>query len=143
MNLAFFAEKLNKEHFIEANRQICKQTNEVFGLDKEEHLDDMITRIQNFDSVVDDKERMIKKIASIFGVLGYWQPFKNGNKRTALSISILFLRVNGFDLPYGNRENKKAIFDSLENTMFKFEGDDIYTEIESFLRSRIVKNHSK
>ena len=81
----------------------------------------------------------MKKIATILGGLGYFQPFKNGNKRTALSISVLFLRVNGFDLPYGDKENKKAIFEILENSMFKFEGDDIYREVEGFLRKRIVK----
>ena len=56
-----------------------------------------------------------------------------------VSISVLFLRVNGFDLPYGDKENKKAIFEILENSMFKFEGDDIYREVEGFLRKRIVK----
>jgi len=53
------------------------------------------------------------------------------------------LRVNGFDLPYENKENKKAIFEILEKSMFKFEGDDVYTEIEDFLRKRIVKTQSK
>lgn len=143
MNLAFFAGNLNKEHFIEANKQICRQANEIYGLDNEEDLDSIITQIQSYDSIVDNKERLVKKISAIIGGLGYLQPFKNGNKRTALSVSILFLRTNGFDLPYGNKENKKEIFKILENTMFKFEGDDIYTEIENFLRSRIVKIHSK
>lgn len=143
MNLAFFAGRLNREHFIEANKQICRQTNETFGLDREEELDGIITKIQSFDDILDEKEKIMKKIAIILGGLGYFQPFKNGNKRTALSISILFLRVNGFDLPYGNKENKKAIFEILEKTMFKFEGDDVYSEIEDFLRKRVVKIQSK
>jgi prophage maintenance system killer protein len=141
--LAFFAGRLDKEHFIEADKQICRQTNETFGLDGEEDLDRIIARIQSFDNISDEKEKIVKKIATILGGLGYFQPFKNGNKRTALSISILFLRVNGFDLPYGDKENKKAIFEILENSMFKFEGDDVYTEIENFLRKRIVKTQSK
>ena len=143
MNLAFFAGRLNKEHFVEANKQICRQSNEIFGLDREEHLNNIISRIQNFDNVLDEKERIVKKIAIILGGFGYFQPFKNGNKRTALSISILFLRVNGFDLPYGDKQNKKVIFEILENSMFKFEGDDVYTEVEDFLRKRIVKTQSK
>jgi prophage maintenance system killer protein len=141
--LAFFAGKLNKEHFVEANKQICRQTNEIFGLDGKEDLDRIIARIQSFDNISDEKEKIVKKIATILGGLGYFQPFKNGNKRTALSISILFLRVNGFELPYGDKENKKAIFEILEKSMFKFEGDDVYTEIEDFLRKRIVKTQSK
>lgn len=143
MNLVFFAGRLNREHFIEANKQICRQTNEPFGLDREDELDRIIVRIQSFDDILDEKEKIVKKIAAILGGLGYFQPFKNGNKRTALSTSILFLRVNGFDLPYGNKENKKAIFEILEKSMFKFEGDDVYTEIEDFLRKRIVKTQSK
>ncbi|MEX0640017.1 MAG: Fic family protein [Nitrosopumilaceae archaeon] len=141
--MAFFAGRLNREHFIEANKQICRQTNETFGLDGKEDLDRIITRIQRFDNISDEKERIVKKIATILGGLGYFQPFKNGNKRTALSISVLFLRVNGFDLPYGDKENKKAIFEILKNSMFKFEGDDIYREVEGFLRKRIVKTQSK
>jgi len=141
--LAFFSGRLNKEHFIEVNKQICRQTNETFGLDGKEDLDRIITRIQRFDNISDEKERIVKKIATILGGLGYFQPFKNGNKRTALSISVLFLRVNGFDLPYGDKENKKAIFEILENSMFKFEGNDIYREVEGFLRKRIVKTQSK
>ncbi len=143
MNLAFFVGRLNKEHFIEANKQICRQSDESYGLDEEEILDSIVSRIQNFDTISDEKEKIVKKVATILGGLGYFQPFKNGNKRTALSVSILFLRVSGFDFPYGDKQNKKAIFEILENSMFKFEGDDIYTEIEDFLRKKIVRIQSK
>ncbi len=37
----------------------------------------------------------------------------------------------------------KRQFEILENSMFKFEGDDVYTEIENFLHKRIVKTQSK
>jgi len=73
--------------------------------------------------------------------LAYDQPFKNGNKRTALAISILLLRLSHYDIPIHTVEQKREVFNLLENLMFKFEDDvsELTGEVEEFLRVRIVE----
>lgn len=50
------------------------------------------------------------------------------------------LRINHFDIPFHNKEQKREVFDLLENLMFKFEDDipKMIPEVEDFLRVRIV-----
>ena len=68
------------------------------------------------------------------------QPFSNGNKRTALTISIYFLRKNGFDLPIMSKGEEKELFDLLEKTIFKDESDEtIISEVEDYLSKKVTK----
>ncbi len=87
----FFNGELDEPHVIEANRQICKQSDEEFGLDDHERLRDIISNIKIVDRIEDKRERIIRKISILIVGLGYNQPFKNANKRTALNIAILML----------------------------------------------------
>ncbi len=137
----FFQGNLNRDNVIEANKQICHQSKEIYGLDYPEKLDEIIVNIQNMDKIEDAKERIIRKVSLLIAGLSYDQPFKNGNKRTSLSITILLLRINHFDLPYDTKDKQREIFKLLENIMYKFEDDvpEIVTEIEDFLREQIVK----
>jgi len=138
---SFFQGNLNQDNVIEANKQMCEQSNEEYGLDDPEKLDEIIFNIQSVDRIENKRERIIRKVSLLLVGLGYNQPFKNGNKRTALSISILMLRLTQFDIPFYTKEQKKEVFDLLENLMFKFEDDipDLIPEVEHFLRDRIVK----
>jgi len=62
-----------------------------------------------------------------------------GNKEMALSLTIYFLRKNDFDLPINSKEEEKEIFDLLEKTIFKFEGDPtIISEVKGFLERRVI-----
>jgi len=137
----FFKGELDSDNVIQANRQICQQSNEEFGLDNPEKLDDIVSSIRGIDRIEDDKERIIRKVSILIVGLSYDQPFKNGNKRTALAISILLLRLAKYDIPFHTKEQKREVYDLLENLMYKFEGDVplLIDEVEEFLRARIVE----
>jgi len=137
----FFKGELDSENVIDANKQICQQSNEEFGLDHPEKLDEIISNIQRIDRIEDEKEKVIRKISILIVGLSYDQPFKNGNKRTSLAISILLLRLSNFDIPFYAKKQKKEVFDLLEGLMYKFEDDIpmLTDEVEDFFRTRIVK----
>ena len=137
----FFQGNLNRDNVIETNKQICHQSKEIYGLDYPEKLDEIIINIQNMDKIEDAKEQIIRKVSLLLAGLSYDQPFKNGNKRTSLSLTILLLRINHFDLPYDTKDKQREIFKLLESMMYKFEDDipEIVIEIEDFLRERIVQ----
>ena len=137
----FFQGNLNRDNVIETNKQICHQSKEIYGLDYPEKLDEIIVNIQNMDKIEDAKEQIIRKVSLLLAGLSYDQPFKNGNKRTSLSLTILLLRINHFDLPYDTKDKQREIFKLLESMMYKFEDDipEIVIEIEDFLRERIVQ----
>ncbi len=138
---SFFNGELNEPHIIEANRQRCKISNEEFGIDDHEKLKDIIKNIKIVDRIEDKRERIIRKISILIVGLCYNQPFKNGNKRTALSIAILMLRLEHYDLPFNTKQQKKDVFELLEGLMYKFEDDIPYliSDVEGFLRERIVE----
>ena len=128
------------DQLIEADKQICKQSDEPFDVNME-LLNPIIDDANSFNQIPDKKARTIKKVAHLIGETVFRQPFTNGNKRTALVVGILFLRNNGFNLPYGNKENKKKIFELLENTMFKFQDDpSIVSEIEDYLIENVIED---
>lgn len=137
----FFKGELDKENVIDANKQICKQSNEEFGLDHPEKLDEIIFNIRGIERIEDEKEKVIRKISILIVGLSYDQPFKNGNKRTSLVISILLLRLSHFDIPFYTKRQKKEVFDLLVGLMYKFEDDvpKLTDEVEDFLRDRIVE----
>ncbi|MBM2818570.1 MAG: Fido protein [Nitrosarchaeum sp.] len=66
------------------------------------------------------------------------QPFKNGNKRTSVALSLLLMRIHHYDIDgYKQEEKQKIFYELLENTMMK--GDKtIRVDIEKFLRENIT-----
>ncbi len=137
----FFKGELDSENVIDANKQICQQSNEPFGLDYPEKLDEIVSNIRRIDRIEDSREKIIRKISILIVGLCYDQPFKNGNKRTALVISILLLRLAKYDISFHTKEQKHEVFDLLEGLMYKFEDDVplLIDEVEEFLRKRIVE----
>lgn len=123
------------------NRQFCKQLDEPYGLDYPEILQKIVDEINSYNKLEDDKEKAIQKAACLLIGLVFDQPFKNGNKRTSLAISLLLMRIHHHDIEeYGNKEKQKILYELLENTMMKMEGDKtIKTDIEKFLRENITK----
>ncbi len=73
----------------------------------------MFDHVNNFEDITNRKTRVIRKAAWILGGISFFQPFNDGNKETALSLMILFLRRNSYDLPMPNNPDKKAIYDIL------------------------------
>lgn len=59
----FFKGELDKENVIDTNKQICKQSNEEFGLDHPEKLDEIISNIRGIERIEDEKEKVIRKIS--------------------------------------------------------------------------------
>ncbi len=117
------------------------QSNKRFGLDYPEKLDEIVSNIRRIDRIEDSREKIIRKISILIVGLCYDQPFKNGNKRTALVISILLLRLAKYDISFHTKEQKHEVFDLLEGLMYKFEDDVplLIDEVEEFLRKRIVE----
>jgi len=115
--LEIFSEELLK-NVIRANHHIVNHRKEKFGCVLERLLN-VFNKVNSFNDIVDRKERIIKKAAHILGGLTWSQPFSNGNKRTALTISIYFLRKNGFDLPIMSKGEEKELFDLLEKPYSK------------------------
>lgn len=72
---------------------------------KREILYRIPTWMARYDNIENKRERIIKKVTQILAGITHYQVFVNFNKRTALSVTIRFLRRNGFDLPY--RHNKR------------------------------------
>jgi len=129
----------NEDQLIDADRQICLLSNEPFGFDME-ILTPIIETANLFDEIPDQKAKFIKKVANMIGGVVFHQPFTNGNKRTALAVGTLFFRTNGLNLPYGDREDRKILFELLEKTMFKHEGDlTIISDIEDYLIENVVE----
>jgi len=136
--LEIFSEELLK-NVIRANHHIVNHRKEKFGCVLERLLN-VFNKVNSFNDIVDRKERIIKKAAHILGGLTWSQPFSNGNKRTALTISIYFLRKNGFDLPIMSKGEEKELFDLLEKTIFKDESDEtIISEVEDYLSKKVTK----
>jgi len=69
------------------NREFCKDLGEQYGLDHPELLQKILDEYNSFDSLDDEKEKAIQKTCCLMVGLVFDQPFKNGNKRTALAVS--------------------------------------------------------
>ncbi|MGH2611902.1 MAG: Fic family protein [Rhabdochlamydiaceae bacterium] len=123
---------------IYVNKLISSHRNEPFGY-VAERLADIFNQVNSFNDIKGKRERIIKKASYLLGGITYWQPFFNGNKRTALAVTIHFFRRNSFALPLKTKKDEKEMFELLERTMLKFEGDDtIISEIEEYLKRKIV-----
>ena len=86
-------------------------------------------------------KKTIQKACSLLVGLVFDQPFKNGNKRTAVAISLILMRIHHHDIEgYKQEEKQKIFYEPLENTMMKMEGDKtIRSDIEKFLRKNTIK----
>ena len=90
---------------------------------------DVFDNVNSFNDIADRRERIIRKSAHILGGLAWTQPFSNGNKRTALSVTIYFLRKNGYDIPIKNKKkkrnyliSKKRQYSNLKKTNYHIRG---------------------
>jgi prophage maintenance system killer protein len=122
-----------------ANKQITKRSNEPFGLDHPDNLKSILLEMASFNTITDKKERVIKKVSCLITGIVFDQPFKNGNKRTALAVAVLFIRNSGLSFYFGNKGQRKEIFDILERTSLRFEDEKqtALNEIENLMRARI------
>ncbi len=116
------------KNVIRVNYHIVKHRGEKFGCVIERLLD-VFDNVNSFNDIADRRERIIRKSAHILGGLAWTQPFSNGNKRTALSVTIYFLRKNGYDIPIKNKKkkrnyliSKKRQYSNLKKTNYHIRG---------------------
>lgn len=124
---------------IQFNKDIVEERGQPFSVNYE-RLSRVFSNVNLFNNMPSKRERIIRKASHIFGGIAWQQPFSEGNKETALALTKLFLRRNGFDLPIITRNDKKEIFDLLVKTVFKDELDPtITTEVEEYLLEKVVE----
>ena len=127
------------EEIIQDNEELVNERGDSFGVNRDE-LQKIFENVNNFNEISGFKERIIRKTSWILGGITFYQPFNDGNKEIALSLTKYFLGKNDLDLPLPTREEEKEIFDLLNKTIFKFEDDPtIISEIEDFLISKVVE----
>jgi prophage maintenance system killer protein len=139
--MSFFDGVLNPMDIIVVNQQFCRQLNEPYGLDYPEKLQEIVDEINSYNKLADEKEKAIQKACALLVGLVFSQPFKNGNKRTSVALSLILMRIHHHDLQgYKQEEKQKIFYELLENTMLKMEGDTtIRSDIEKFLGENIIK----
>jgi len=127
------------DQVIEFNRCLVTKRGEGFEVDADV-LHRIFKRVNNsFVDVRDRRERIVRKAAILMSGITFNQPFFEGNKETALSLTIDFLNQNGLDLPIKSKEQAKELYDILVKTAFKFAGDKtIQSEVEEFLMKKVV-----
>jgi prophage maintenance system killer protein len=122
--MSFFDGVLTPMDIIVVNRQFCEQLGESYGLDYPEKLQEIVDEINSYNKLDDNKEKAIQKACCLMTGLVFDQPFKNGNKRTSVAISLLLMRIHNYDIDeYKQEEKQKIFYELLENTMMKMEGD--------------------
>ena len=75
------------DDIILVNRQFCKQPDEPYGLNYPEQLEKIVDEIKGYNQLSDDKEKAILQATRLLTGLVFGQPFKNGNKKTAMALS--------------------------------------------------------
>ena len=73
-------------------------------------------------------EDLIQEAAALWESLSQNHPFLDGNKRTAVTVTAAFLRVNGYKLEFDDIEAFKFLVELYENHKFRFR------ELEGWLR---------
>lgn len=95
--------------------------------------------VNTCNSVIEFKQRIIRRASYIFGLITNIHPFSDFNRHSAYAAAMQFLRKNHFDLPLASLEEEKVIFELLDKTKNKKQHDPtVCKEIESYLTSKVV-----
>jgi hypothetical protein len=108
------------EDIISWNKKETNERRESFGV-KLEVLDDIIDKVNLLSDILDDKERVLRQISTLMGLIVFEQPFNNGNKATAISLAIQFLRANGYELDLESEKDQDELLQMLDSVMYLFE----------------------
>lgn len=116
--MSIFDGVLSTDDVIIVNQQFCKQLDELYGLDYPEQLEKIVDEINRYNGLSDDKEKAILKTTCLLVGLVFEQPFKNGNKRTSVALSLLIIRSHNYDIKdYKNEIQQKKFYELLEKTV--------------------------
>lgn len=108
------------EDIISWNKKETNERKESFGV-KLEVLNGIIDKVNLLSDISDDKEPVLRQISTLIGLIVFEQPFNNGNKATAVSSAIQFLRVNGYELDLESEKDQDELLQMLDSIMYLFE----------------------
>lgn len=97
------------------NRQIAEHGG-TEGLRDEGLLLSALARQQNLNAYGEDVDLAALAARYAFGI-GKNHPFLDGNKRTALVVSVAFLNLNGFDFDEGPVETYRQFYDLAQGVL--------------------------
>ena len=97
------------------NRQIAEHGG-TEGLRDEGLLLSALARPQNLNAYGEDVDISALAASYAFGIAKN-HPFLDGNKRTALVVSIAFLNLNGFDFDVDPKETYQKFYDLAQGTI--------------------------
>ena len=90
---------ISKEHIREINRDITCEYGDVHAVLSEATLDHAVSSMQYKYNALEEREALLSKAAFLLGMLANnGHVFADGNKRTAMMSTVVFLRKNGFVL---------------------------------------------
>jgi prophage maintenance system killer protein len=127
------------EYIIRFNKWLVGKRREDFEVN-EASLLGIFSYLTKYDSIKDKRQRIVKKAAHILAGLVFYQEFNDGNKTTALTMTMRYIRRNGFSLPVlESAKGRNAIYNLLVNTVNKHTGDPtIFSEVEEFVMKWMV-----
>ena len=132
--------RIRKEDFeviIAFNRAIMARHNSEFDCDYD-ILEKVIQKV-NAASSADRESLLISRTARLLGGITFRQPFYDGNKETALAISLRYLNRNHLDLPIEDSIVKQGMYHQLMKMEFGTGNREAYEELESFLTKYVRK----
>ena len=97
------------------NRQIAEHGG-TEGLRDEGLLLSALARPQNLNALGEDVDLAALAASYAFGIAKN-HPFLDGNKRTALVVSVAFLNLNGFDFDEGPVETYRQFYDLAQGVL--------------------------
>jgi len=126
---------------VSVNYFIVTSRKQKFGVNFEKlaEIFDYANDIFNLLIVSDKRKAVVMTAGHIMAGIAYWQPFDDGNKTTALTVTRRFLRDNGYLLPVRGKTQKDSIYDLMNKTILKFETDKtIYSEVQEYLDKNVI-----
>jgi prophage maintenance system killer protein len=121
------------EEIISFNKQKVEEREEGFEVDKK-LLSKIFVKMNSYNHIQDRRERIVRKASCILAGITFHQPFFEGNKETALGVTVLYLNRNGFDLALEDKQIMDEIYDILTKTLREF---SIFGEVELYLLKRV------
>lgn len=117
-------------------KEVVKVSGGEHGYLSRGNLDYILDAIKDIGERLDTKRAIVKKAAFLLYNLIVIHPFLNGNKRTSIELTRLFLRANGFDLRVGSKE----AFDFL---LLIASGKVSESDVESWLAKHLAEQRSE
>jgi prophage maintenance system killer protein len=97
---------------VEVNRRVTKLTEDVHQIDEydRERLSKLLDEVQNLGySIRNPRQRIIAKSSFLLYCIASRQFFHEGNKRTAYTVTMTFLILNGYSMPSRDPKREKML----------------------------------